>query len=233
MEEDCEECGCAFGQEDDAEVAKWYRKAAEQGNVVGMYNFALRYANGRGVGKDETEAVKWFRKAAEQGDFDAQVRLSKMYENGQGIPEDRVKASQWYRIAKCVQHAQNGNANAQYHLGWHFEEGRLVTRDFTKACGGLGRQRNRDTPTLRTALVRCISRAAAFPRTTPGAVHWYRKAAEQGNSDGQAKLGFMYANGRGVMRDFGQAVEWYRKAADQGNETAKKNLKELLRRMQR
>ena len=42
------------------------------------------------------------------------------------------------------------------------------------------------------------------------------KAAEQGDAESQANLGFMYANGEGVPRDDVEAVKWYRKAADQG-----------------
>ena len=42
------------------------------------------------------------------------------------------------------------------------------------------------------------------------------KAAEQGDAEAQANLGFMYANGEGVPQDDVEAVKWYRKAADQG-----------------
>lgn len=45
---------------------------------------------------------------------------------------------------------------------------------------------------------------------------WYRKAAEQGNADGQFELGRCYANGQGAARDKVEAVKWFRKAAEQG-----------------
>jgi len=48
------------------------------------------------------------------------------------------------------------------------------------------------------------------------AVKWYRKAAEQGDADGQCNLGVMYENGYGVTQDYAEAVKWYRKAAEQG-----------------
>ena len=41
------------------------------------------------------------------------------------------------------------------------------------------------------------------------AVHWYTKAAEQGNEWAQYNLGLMYAEGRGVEEDDAQAVYWY------------------------
>ena len=59
------------------------------------------------------------------------------------------------------------------------------------------------------------------------AVYWYRKAADQGDEDGQYGLGLMYEDGKGVAKDYKQAVYWYRKAADQGHEDAKQALEEL------
>jgi TPR repeat protein len=49
------------------------------------------------------------------------------------------------------------------------------------------------------------------------AVHWFRKAAEQGHAQSQYNLGVMYANGVGVKKDVVQAVHWFRKAAEQGH----------------
>lgn len=45
------------------------------------------------------------------------------------------------------------------------------------------------------------------------AVTWYRRAAEQGDADGEFGLGRMLAHGEGVARDAAQALAWYRKAA--------------------
>jgi TPR repeat protein len=48
------------------------------------------------------------------------------------------------------------------------------------------------------------------------AVKWFRKAAEQDNSQAQNSLGAMYADGRGVKRNKQEAVRWYRLAAKNG-----------------
>jgi TPR repeat protein len=52
---------------DYAEVAKWYRKAAEQGAMDAQYNLAQLYLFGEGVTQDNAEAAKWWRIAADQG----------------------------------------------------------------------------------------------------------------------------------------------------------------------
>ena len=47
------------------------------------------------------------------------------------------------------------------------------------------------------------------------AVHWYRKAAEQGDAHAQTLLGSAYEEGEGITKDATKAVHWYRKAAEQ------------------
>ena len=56
------------------------------------------------------------------------------------------------------------------------------------------------------------------------ALKWYRLAAEQGDASAQFNLGFMYADGRGVLKDYQEALKWYRLAAEQGYARAQFNL---------
>lgn len=52
------------------------------------------------------------------------------------------------------------------------------------------------------------------------AVDYFRKAALQGNADGEYGLGTMYAGGEGVARDPQEALRWYRLAAGHGHDRA-------------
>ena len=45
-------------------------------------------------------------------------------------------------------------------------------------------------------------------------------AANQGSSDAQYQLGYMYSEGLGVTRDYTESIRWYRKAADNGDADA-------------
>ncbi|GGY80706.1 hypothetical protein GCM10011613_27200 [Cellvibrio zantedeschiae] len=56
------------------------------------------------------------------------------------------------------------------------------------------------------------------------AIHWFTKAAEQGNVIAQTSLGYIYQKGEGVPQDFNQAIQWYTKAAEQGSVDAQRNL---------
>jgi len=56
------------------------------------------------------------------------------------------------------------------------------------------------------------------------AATWYRKATEQGQSDAQLSLGYLYYYGYGVPQNYKEASSWFRKAAEQGNAKAQENM---------
>jgi hypothetical protein len=48
-------------------AAKWWRKAAEAGDLVSQWDFGLCYYYGQGVDRDVAQAMVWSRRAAAQG----------------------------------------------------------------------------------------------------------------------------------------------------------------------
>ena len=84
---------------DYAEAARWFRKAAEQGNAIGQRSLGRAYEVGEGVPRDLAQAGRCFRKAADQGDATAQGRLGVMYLAGVGVPQDDVKAYMWLNLS--------------------------------------------------------------------------------------------------------------------------------------
>lgn len=125
--------------EDPVEAVKWWRKAAEQGDVSAQYDLGGCLMNGRGgVGKDLVEAAMWLQKAADQGhvrakhrldvvadikaaergDADAQYELGWCFMDGEHVWEDPAEAMKWYRKA-----AEQGHADAQFSLGECFMNG--------------------------------------------------------------------------------------------------------------
>ena len=57
--------------EDDREAAKWYRKAAEQGDASAQFNLGGMYATGEGVPEDYVMAYVWANLSAAQGKKEA------------------------------------------------------------------------------------------------------------------------------------------------------------------
>jgi TPR repeat protein len=113
---------------DYAEAAKWFRKAAEQGDAHGQFLLCNMYFLGKGVSQDQTEAVKLCRNAADQGDAEAQAFLGNIYLDGSGVPQDYVEAAGWFRKA-----AERGDAEAQTFLGGTYFGGIGVPQDDVEA----------------------------------------------------------------------------------------------------
>ena len=85
-------------REDHAEAAKWYRRAADQGNDLAQYSLGLLYDSGSGVTQDRAAAAKWYRQAADQGNARAQFELGRMYFSGQGVPRNYILAHMWWNL---------------------------------------------------------------------------------------------------------------------------------------
>ncbi len=75
------------------EAVVWYRRAAEQGDVMAQFTLGVAYADGRGVAQDEAEAVRWFRRAM------AQPSLGGMYFADRGVAQDDVNTHMWLDLA--------------------------------------------------------------------------------------------------------------------------------------
>jgi TPR repeat protein len=105
---------------DPVEGAKWYRQAAERGNVQAQVKLGLDYAAGKGLVANSTEAVKWFGYAAGANDTGAQFFLGLCYANGDGVPKDEIEALAWFDLSAT---AGNGSAVKsrdllEQKLGW-------------------------------------------------------------------------------------------------------------------
>ena len=78
------------------QAARWYRRAADQGNTLAQFALGELYARGLGLDQDYYAAAYWFGQAALGGNVSAQFQLAHMYENGLGMPRDYSAAAHWY-----------------------------------------------------------------------------------------------------------------------------------------
>ena len=85
--------------QDDAEAAKWYRLAAEQGDAFAQNKLGYMYDEGLGVEKDYAEAAKWYRLAAEQNNAFAQTNLGTMFSGDRGVPQAYAQAYMWFTVS--------------------------------------------------------------------------------------------------------------------------------------
>jgi hypothetical protein len=113
---------------DDVEATRWFRMAAEQGNMFAQNVLGTHYASGIGVSEDDAEAVQWYLLAAEQGLALAQLNLGVHYTSGEGVPQDDVEATRWFRLA-----AEQGHLGAQEFLGAKYWLGKGVPQDYVQS----------------------------------------------------------------------------------------------------
>ena len=101
----------------------------------------------------------------------------------------------WYRLA-----ADQGDQNAQYHLGLCYEYGKGVKKDMKQAVKW-----------YRKAAEQGVARSGDVS-VTEGTLKLY--GLTKGVPSAQFKLGVCYATGKGVSKDIAEARKWLQKAAD-------------------
>jgi TPR repeat protein len=214
----------AYGQGDYVEAVKWYRLAAEQGNVHAQYNLGWMYSTGEGIPKNEAEAAKWYRLAAEQGLADAQNTLGLDYLYGEGVPKNNAEAARWFRLA-----AEQGNSYAQYNLGSLYMLGDGVPKNPAEAVRWFRLAAEQGYASAQYNLGWIYARGDGVPQNYAEAVKWYRLAAEQGHAFAQYNLGLFYARGEGVTKNHVEAARLFRSAAEQGDADAQSYLGDMYR----
>ena len=126
------------------------------------------------------------------------------------------------------QAAEQGDAEAQYNLGFMYAEGRGVSKDEAEAVRWYRLAADQGLAGAQHVLAAMYADGRGVSKDEAEAVRWYRLAADQGYAKAQYTLGVMYADGLGVPKDEAEAVRWYRLAADQGLAGAQGDLKDSV-----
>jgi hypothetical protein len=146
--------------------------------------------------------------------FDEGTRL---YDRG-----DMAAAARVFREA-----AERGHARAQVQIGWHYEFGRGVPRDYDEAWKWYRRAAAQGDPTATSNIGGMHFYGKGVPASYAEALRYYRPAALAGERVAQFQLGYMYEYGLGVARDVHAAYQWYYKARVQGDSQARKAVDDL------
>ncbi|MDP4658109.1 MAG: sel1 repeat family protein [Opitutales bacterium] len=207
---------------DGIEANKWYRAAAEGGNVKAQMWLCWSYFRD----KKTDEGLRWLRKASVQGSSEAHELLAKCYLEGTGVPKSNIDAYAYLNISNFIGEDRSPGLTElelkmspeEKRLGLqrtkelHIEiDGRIKHSPNTQILIGLALQRGNKPDQYGLG-----SFFQVGPVDYAEAVRWFRKAAEQGDPDGEYYVGRAYDSGKGVSEDKVQAVKWYRKAAEKG-----------------
>ena len=136
--------------------------------------------------------------------------------------EDGIRALGLFENA-----AAQGDAEAQYSVGYIYEGFEGLERDDAKAAEWYGKAAAQGHAKAQNNLAFLYRKGYGIPKDIAKAVELYKKAGRQGCTIAQTNLGYMYKYGTEIGQDYGKAAEWFRKAAEQGNPTGQVNLAKL------
>ena len=127
--------------------------------------------------------------------------------------------------------AEQGNVDAQYNLGYMYDEGQGVPQDYKQAVKWYTKAAEQGDVRAQNNLGLMYDNGQGVPQDYKQAVKWYTKAAEQGAGRAQFNLALLYANGQGVPQDNVYAHMWFNLGAANGSEPASKNRDIIAKRM--
>ncbi|WP_319550282.1 tetratricopeptide repeat protein [Desulfogranum marinum] len=161
---------------------------------------------------NDVQGCAWLEKAANQGHRDAQNKIGVCYQNGYGGTKSLQKAAYWYAKA-----AELGDYSSMSNLAGMLASGDGVPRDCRRAEQYFRRSADQiGQSSFGLGLMYQQGCDSVAPNISQMA-KYFEKSAEQGYSDGQSNIAYLYANGRGVPKNFEKACYWATVASLQGN----------------
>ena len=91
--------------------------------------------------------------------------------------------------------AEQGDAEAQFDLGWMYDIGEGVHQDYAKAAQWYMKSANQGFPEAQYNLGVMYREGEGVPQNYAEAIKWYTKAANQGFPEAEYNLGLMYTQG--------------------------------------
>lgn len=162
-----------------------FAEAAQRGNRLAQFNYAMMLMRGEGTVARPEEAVKWLRRAADNQMTHAQFAYGELYERGELVPRSLEDANKWYERA-----ATGGHVEAQRALATNYFTGRGVPRDYKRAFTWYKKAAEAGDGPSQYIVGSYYERGepGVVPQDIEQAKNWYGKAAAQGDAGALAKL---------------------------------------------
>jgi TPR repeat protein/outer membrane protein OmpA-like peptidoglycan-associated protein len=195
---------------------------ALDGNPQALLLAGKMLERGEGTPVDLEEAARFYREAAVRGNPEAQNLLGLAYQAGRGLSSDDREAVRWFTAA-----AKQGSEEARFNLAEALRQGRGVEPDPDAAVALL---RAGAAAGYAPAVAAMSELYEAGQRGTEGALPLssYRKAAQEGDTNAQVQLAYLYDTGKRVEEDPRAARELYAESALHGSADAQANLGRML-----
>jgi TPR repeat protein len=106
--------------------------------------------------------------------------------------------SQTQYSSELTRMAEKGNANAEFILGRHYEQGDGVPQDYAQAAKWYRKAADQGNADAAVFLGLMYYSGKGVPQDHAEALKLFRKAADRSNAKAQTLLGMMYFNGQGA-----------------------------------
>ena len=121
------------------------------------------------------------------------------------------------RLTEVIRMAEQGDAAAQYNVGFSYAYGTGLPRNDERAVAWYRLAAEQGHAAAQHHLGVMYANGEGAPQDFTEAILWLRKAAAQDYSTARYYLGVMYANGEGVPQNERDALAWFRDAAAGGD----------------
>lgn len=120
--------------------------------------------------------------------------------------------------------SEKNDGYAIANLGWHYQTGNGIKKDYKKANKLFKKGIKKDNLYSYNRLAESFINGWGVPKNLEKAISLFKDSADKGDDFAQAELGYFYLNGEGVYKDEKIAFSWFKKSADQNNTFAQSNL---------
>ena len=200
--------------QDPAALRETYAQQAAAGDAEAAYKLGEMYLSTQGGEADAQSAVTYFRLAAGKGFLPAQKELARFYKEGlAGLQPSREASLFW-----CMHAALQGDANCQNQVKEAFAKNTQLY-DAVLAAFTASVQAHIGNGPAALELGRLYEEGFLSPDLEEAA-HWYSIAAQQKIPAAQARLGLLYADGKGVVKNEEKARALLAPAAEAGDPQA-------------
>uniref|UniRef100_A0A1B6D7T2 Uncharacterized protein n=1 Tax=Clastoptera arizonana TaxID=38151 RepID=A0A1B6D7T2_9HEMI len=190
---------------------KFFSQAADQGWVDGQLQLGIMYFNGLGIRRDYKLANKFFNLASQSGHVLAFYNLAQMHATGTGMMRSCTTAVELYKnVAERGKWGEKLMEAHQHYRDLRFNEAYL-TYSLMAELGYEVAQSNAAFMLDRGEINLWSADQELYVR----ALMYWGRAAAQGYSAAQVKLGDYYYYGMGTSIDYETAAMHYRLASEQ------------------
>jgi len=127
--------------------------------------------------------------------------------------------------------AEQGDAYAQFNLGYMYAKGEGVPQDYAEAVKWYRKAAGQGDADAQFNLGIIYDQGKGVPQDYAKAVRWYRKAADQEDATAQNSLGMMYDEGQGVPQNYLLAHMWFNLASARGDKQGENNREIVAKKM--